>query len=581
MSVEISLRKHKSQLHYLRVDEGPERLIQSLHASADVDGTRLSKAALATEHSACLKLGTYLRDQLGLGETPPEELVISTADPDVLSLPWSWLTDSDRQWFVPKGLVVRCRHPDAPAERHFSREPSILVMHPQSGNNAPLDADRWELWAESCKLTPGLRFLQRPADLPHVLGSHIDIAYLPLKNERPTETHLPLVSYPMAWTALEKALTRSPPQMLLVGGPGATELRFTPWLELLARLVPTLVVMPEPEEVQHGTPLSPARMFVQQLHSEGGTPAQVCMKMVPPDRPWLAPMCVGGSLPVQRHQPIRLDKDWELELDRTRPINDLAGVLGELKDQRGGAIVSVWHGPTTAGLKRLHGRIEKLLAKKNLPAHQVGIPWPKRSNPAEKDFEGAYREALKLSSFDDETVKAALRNLAPSVTESAVPVLYLEHGVLAESYYPDRVDATIIERYLRWWMNHFASKRPASLILMLGLAVTTGHDEKTWATTELHSILTKTLRSRRPPGVELANLGRLGDVDEGDIIEFIRKYLPEAVSDPDDQEKLAEVIKRRTGGVYERVILELQQVDYYWSDLLKTWQPSDSTTPRS
>lgn len=526
-------------------------------------------------------LGYHLWSQLQLpdGARAGGELVIESEDAHILSLPWSSLHDGTL-WLLDHDVVVRCQHPVAPRERHLSAAPELFVaLPPVEDHEATVEeAEEWRrLWNEElgqAKERETLYFARDVQELREALHQRVDLAYLRVRSGAADGNAPPLEAYDdLGLDELVKALELAPPRLLVIGCPDEAAARSAAWYAGLAKLVPSMVVVPDSR--LHGDEIrgAGARRFVETLIKEGCAPAQICQRMGKRRLPAHAPHCIGGELAPGRRGRPSWEQDWEVQLDRRHQVGLVSHEVRQLIDkERGGSLLLVWHGPITAGLHRLHSRLLQELqqmSRSNI-VHDLGLDWPKGAPPGEQDFGGLYQQKLGVTSLDPVEIASALKRQAPELSEEGKsPLLYLHHNVLDASLHPRRLNAQVIDDYLRWWMDTIAENRPPGLVIVLALAIATapGHG---WGEAELQRTLEGFLAEPRP-GVELIPLNQLGDVQASDIITFLTRFLPGKIRKHEDRVSVAREIMEITGGVYERVIRELEDLEYRWAALRDAW----------
>ncbi|WP_143196071.1 hypothetical protein [Archangium sp. Cb G35] len=582
MATEITI--HCINVGYHRVSHGgQQRLVRGLHPSAMVD-CGSGQAMLATllesdpmaheEHEARLRaVGAHLWSQLGLSSPVRDELVIVSDDDDVLSLPWNILRE-DEQRLIDREVVVRCKHPSSVRERHLVKRPALLIaLPPLESKAATPESGAWMAFHESPILDNArFHYAETEQELLHLLGNRMDLAYFPVSAPSQTKTSLSLAEYTLPAQALEQALQRGPPQILVLGGPGVHALRFSGWLGWLAARVPCLVVVPDSKDDGDQGTGAGARQFVSRLVQDGGTAARTCNRLARERASACAPLCISGEHPPlwEGGKP-SWDDGWEVELDRTSQVGHVLEEIRKLQKRGGGCLLLVWHGPTSAGIERLHGRFFKAFNEQLLVHKELFLEWFHASSPRDDDFAGAYMAALGVQSLlEPREVNASLDQRLPERSNQGfTPVLYMHHGVLSASLYPARLDAVVLQSYLQWWSRTFAPARPAHSILLLSLAITTpaGAD---WVASLLGVL--KDVRFNLSPGTRLISLHSLGNVEEGDVADFLENKMPHKLTHPDDVKAVALEIMERTKGVYEEVIRELEHLDYDWSAVRDAWR---------
>ena len=577
----VLIRKLNETTHEVE-HAGKRRMTGGLHPTAAV-ATPGGAKLLATlrgsaDHAECQALGRHLWSQLQLPSFPRagEELVIESEEEHVLSLPWGNLHDGTL-WLLDHDVPVRCRHPStARGARPLAATPRLLVaLPPVEAHDATFeDAQEWRrLWHE--ELNQGLEtlgFARDARELREVLAERVDVAYLRLRPGRFDGRARPLVAYDeLALADLEEALRRGPPRLLVIGCPDDRAARSATWFARLARVVPSLVVVPDSHDHHDGIDGAAARRFVDALMREGASPAQICHRMGKTRLPVHAPHCIGGwTESSPRGQP-RWHMDWELQLDRKQQVSQVAYEVRQLIRENGGGLVLLWHGSSTAGLQRLHGRLLQDLRQieHGIP-REMALPWPRTAPPGESDFAGLYREKLGLAGFEAAEVSAALKRQAPELSEEGkFPILYVHHHVLDAGFHPRRLNAQVIEDYLRWWMDGIAAHRPPGLTVILALAIATSAGQD-WIEGELKDTLDAFCAEPRE-WARVMPLNQLGNVQDRDITDFLTRFLKGRIKEPEDRVSVAREIMARTGGTYELVIRELEDIESYWPVLRDAW----------
>jgi len=574
-----------------RVTHGSQKpsTVQGLHPMAEVaSGTRREPLVVLLERGApedLREVGAHLWNQLGRPASVTNELVIVSEDDTVLSLPWNALWE-DGQRLIDREVVVRCRHPAAGRERHLGKVPEVLVALPSVDSRAASSESlEWNRLQESSILGPArLHHAETAQELLQLLGHRVDLAYFPVSATSQHAEALALDGYTVPAQALEEALRHSAPQILVFGGPGAQALRFSGWLSRLAALVPCVVVVPDStEEGDQGPgagarwdqgPGAGARCFVSRLFQEGHSPARTCHLMARERAPSHTPLCIGGEKTPQRKleptsKPVLTD-GWEVELDRATQVGLVHQALSSMQKAGGGCLLVVWHGPTTAGIQRLHARFRKALNSDWFALRDLELEWFRVSKPQEEDFVGLYTATLGVGALEPGELSTALQRQLPQHSHtSTTPVLYLHHGVLSASLYPQQLDEVVIRNYLHWWSQTFVPACPRNAILVLSLAITTPSPPEADWPQRLQDMLEE---ARGVLGDWFLPLEALGNVRLGDVTEFLQKHMGRTLSQPEDRRAVAQEIMARTGGVYERVIRELEHVDYNWNALRDAWR---------
>lgn len=586
LSVHLPIQRVNPLLHRLTY-EGRDYSVTGLNRMCDVGEPPAAKLfqLVRGDELQVRRAGEHLWNQLRL---PPSvaELTLESEDDEILSLPWNALWH-DGQWLVHRGLVVRCVHPGAPRERNLSRSLELVVALPSlSAATASQQSVDWEmLWQELGWSPERLAFSDTPDEFLAQLRNRADVAYLPLREGYQRGGPLLLDAYELLPERLEEALGHSPPQILLLGGPGVEALRFSGLLATLAARVPCLVLIPDSKEDKELKDGAAARRFLELL-LKGHSPARACHELARPRAPSKVPLCIGGKDTFIRQdgptwsprEPLdgnpqekpSWDDDWEVELDRSSQVGQFVSKLSKLR-KKGGCALVLWHGPTAAGIKRLHGRFFKAVREDNVAIRELALGWSPANSPTDSDFAGLYQQALGAKSLEPAELSAALRRLLPelSLDGSASPILYAHHDVLSATLYPRRLNGGILQGYLRWWTRTFPRCRPPKATLVLSLAITLA-PEAEWLE-ELENVV-KDLRADLDGDIQLVPLGMLGDVTEGDVLDFLRQFMGGVITDKDDRRAVASEIIALTGGVYELVIRELEHVDRNWSALRDAWK---------
>lgn len=581
MAEPVLIRKLNETTHVVEQD-GKQRMAGGLHPTAAVaapGGPKLLVALQASSDPAERRaLGHHLWSQIQLSSTPRagEELVIESEEEHVLSLPWSNLHDG-ALWLLDHDVLVRCQHPSTGrGARPLSATPQLsIALPPAELHDATFeDAQEWRrLWHEELgQPLQTLGFAKDAGELRELLAARVDIAYLRVRPGRFDGRTGPLAAYDgFALADLEQALGRGPPRLLVIGCPDDQAARSATWFSRLARFVPSLVVVPDSAAHHDGRDGAAARRFVDALMREGASPAQICHRMGKTRLPAHAPHCIGGGTAAGRRGPPSWQTDWELQLDRKQQVSQVAYEVRQVIKENGGNLVLVWHGPSTAGLQRLHGRLlQDLRQIEHAIPRELGLAWPRTAPPSDDDFAGLYRQALGLAGFEAADVAAALKRQAPELSEEAkCPILYVHHHVLDAGLYPRRLNAQVIEDYLRWWMDGLAAHRPPGLTIILALAIAVSEGQK-WIEGELKDVLDAFCAEPRE-GARVMPLNQLGNVQDRDITDFLTRFVKGRIKDPEDRVGVAREIMARTGGTYELVIRELEDIESYWPVLRDAW----------
>lgn len=540
------------------------KTVMGLHRMTEVQpvAKRLLELLNDPARTASRALAQHLWNQLATVIPPGNnELVIESNAEEILSLPWTLVASSRGD------LALHCRAPRALPESCLLRIPRLLVALPSMESpNRTLETESWDgfEWRLSRGVSRNAAEPQRPevffADTVEALGARlaagVDLAYLPVGTGSRYPT-LDLGTFEVMAEPLARMLELSPPQVLVLGGPGAGALRFSGWLSGLAARVPSVVVVPDAAGTEAAQAGVAARRFLDRVLGEALSPAEVCRQLAQEALPPEAPLCIGGAARPWPEGPPHWREGWESQLDRTREADRLGGLLRKLKPPRPN-LLAIWHGEIKAGLGRLDERLRVEL-EDEYAVVKVDLGWPDASPIKDpRYFARMYCACLELTKLDNDALTAALaKRIAEAGIGDKKPLLHMRHRVLSTELYDGRLNPDVLKLYVGWWRNTIAPRAPQGAALYLSLLIAAEENKQGWLIKELPLAL-KSYYADKELG-QFALEGPLPPVQYEEVVTFLRDHPPREELGPEELADVAKEIINRTGGVYERVLAQLER----------------------
>jgi len=556
--------------HQVRWERGTPRETRALRPDAPIEGGALVDRVGGLHRLGDDEVRTLGEHLWGALEAPEEVgadgLCVLSDDPDILALPWHLLSRGGNQMAL-EGVPVRVQAIGAPSASHLARDLRVLVG--LSG-----DGDEALAWLNDLSQltggTPTVDFVSDPEGILAGLGGR-DVVCLPVNDQRTRggdEGPLELDSGRLGLEELEAALRERPPRLLLVEATRHVTYDLVRKAARLARLVPCVVLLGDPEREEFVPPGSQCRRLLRQMYEEGISPAAACQRIATTGLACAAwPRSFGGALPPRpRALPSWLQDDsWRLTLDRRRQTALARGFIQDMQETRpmGSALALFWHGPRGSGLGRLHHRLRHVL-RGNTACQVLEPGWP-LAGFLPDDFAGLYEaelglDPLELESHDE--LERALAHRYDALPSGGGQILYVDHGVLPEEF-SQREDAlAILADYVTWWATRFVPGVPRRLAPVLAVAVEIPDVAAELWDAKLRERVGELRPTILPVRAEV--LPVLPDVTTLDVLEFIHLY--ELDIPREFRERVASELVETTGGAYEETVREIELLPWRWRD---------------
>jgi len=252
--------------------------------------------------------------------------------------------------------------------------------------------------------------------------------------------------------------------------------------------------------------------------------------------------------------PGRLERDphWHIKLDRVSQFSQVFLQTYEMfQERKPRSLAYLWYGGQDQGIELFHQRLRVDLQEKlkNVIVFEVQPEWPADMVQPHRSLSDMITQAFRVESLDQ--VPARIRTFARGAPGREV-LVYVRHLPIKSGhiFHPH-----FLKTYLEWWDVTFIPHLPKRAFALLGISYEVKNPAR------FRKLL---VEKEGLPDLEMRDtvfqlLDELDKIIKQDLLRFIKTHnirLPE-----DRKNSILDEIIMTTGGIYERVLEELKELE--------------------